>query len=179
MRFRDESPPRRVSISQISYNLGARYCACERGDQKTAVQRHGPRTGVYGRCGKPIAHPPNHAGSSRFREMLSNPMTLEGRRIAIRGTVQGVGFRPWVYRLAQEEGIGGRVRNDPQGVTIEAFGSGPAMEAFLRRLADSPPAAARVRHLRAEVIPAEPADAFVIVESTLSGDRRVSIPPDL
>jgi hydrogenase maturation protein HypF len=103
----------------------------------------------------------------------------EGRRIEIRGTVQGVGFRPWVYRLAREEGIGGRVRNDPQGVTIEAFGSGPAMAAFLRRLADSPPAAARVRHLQAEVIPAEPADAFVIVESGLAGDRRVSIPPDL
>ena len=45
-----------------------------------------------------------------------------GRRIDIRGTVQGVGFRPWVYRLAHELGVHGRVRNDARGVTIEAFG---------------------------------------------------------
>ena len=63
---------------------------------------------------------------------------FEGRRIEVRGTVQGVGFRPWVYRLAREEGIAGRVRNDAQGVTIEAFGPGPALDAFLRRLEGSP-----------------------------------------
>jgi hydrogenase maturation protein HypF len=48
-------------------------------------------------------------------------MSLAGRRIEIRGTVQGVGFRPWVYRVACARGIAGRVRNDPLGVTIEAF----------------------------------------------------------
>ena len=48
---------------------------------------------------------------------------VAGRRIEVRGIVQGVGFRPWVYRLAHEEGIRGRVRNDGAGVTIEAFGS--------------------------------------------------------
>ncbi|MGB5879715.1 MAG: acylphosphatase, partial [Thermoanaerobaculia bacterium] len=46
-----------------------------------------------------------------------------GKKILIQGTVQGVGFRPWVYRLAREEGIAGTVRNDSSGVTIEAFGS--------------------------------------------------------
>ena len=46
-----------------------------------------------------------------------------GRRIEIRGVVQGVGFRPWVYRLATEGGVAGRVRNDAAGVTIDAFGS--------------------------------------------------------
>ena len=49
-------------------------------------------------------------------------LEVEGRRILVRGTVQGVGFRPWVYRLAVEEGLSGRVRNDTLGVTIEAFG---------------------------------------------------------
>ena len=46
----------------------------------------------------------------------------EGRRFAVTGTVQGVGFRPFVYRLAHALGLGGRVRNDAAGVTIEAFG---------------------------------------------------------
>ena len=60
------------------------------------------------------------------------PEPLEGRLIELRGTVQGVGFRPWVYRLARDEGIAGRVRNDAQGVTIEAFGRPGALRAFLR-----------------------------------------------
>ena len=42
-----------------------------------------------------------------------------GRRLIVRGTVQGVGFRPWVYRLAHELGIRGRVENGPAGVAIE------------------------------------------------------------
>jgi len=55
-------------------------------------------------------------------------MSLVGRRIEIRGTVQGVGFRPWVYRLATEEGVTGRVRNDAAGATIEAFGRPRAVQ---------------------------------------------------
>jgi hydrogenase maturation protein HypF len=57
-----------------------------------------------------------------------------GRRIEIRGVVQGVGFRPWVYRLATEQGLGGHVWNDAAGVTIEAFGPREALDAFMRRL---------------------------------------------
>lgn len=103
-----------------------------------------------------------------------------GRRIEVRGTVQGVGFRPWIYRLAHEEGIGGRVRNDAAGVEIEAFGPAEALDAFVRRLEASPPPAARIRDLRSEPIPAEPVHDFVIVPSEVADtDRRVSIPPDL
>ncbi len=49
-------------------------------------------------------------------------MPPEGRRIEIQGTVQGVGFRPWVFRLATALGLTGWVRNDSAGVTIEVFG---------------------------------------------------------
>ena len=104
---------------------------------------------------------------------------IEGRRIQVRGTVQGVGFRPWVFRLASEEGIAGRVRNDTSGVTIDAFGSSPALEAFLARLGSSAPPAAAVRDLSFETIPAENAERFSIVESDGAGDRSISIPPDL
>ena len=103
----------------------------------------------------------------------------EGRRIQILGTVQGVGFRPWVFRLACEHGVAGIVRNDDRGVTIEAFGPRPSLESFLRSLADQPPIAARIHDLRSQSIPPEPHDGFAIVESGSGAERRVSIPPDL
>jgi hydrogenase maturation protein HypF len=104
---------------------------------------------------------------------------VEGRRIQVRGTVQGVGFRPWIYRIAQEEGISGRVRNDARGVTIEAFGGPEALEVFLRRLRAEAPPAALLLEVREERIPAEPLPGFAIVPSGDEGARRVSIPPDL
>jgi hydrogenase maturation protein HypF len=105
-------------------------------------------------------------------------MSSEGRHIEIRGAVQGVGFRPWVYRVAHEAGVGGWVRNDAQGVTIEAFGPAPALADFMERL-QGPPGAARVSAMVAEAIPAREAHGFAIVESGGGGAPRVSIPPDL
>jgi len=103
-----------------------------------------------------------------------------GRRIEIRGVVQGVGFRPWVYRLATEEGLAGRVHNDESGVTIDAFGSEDALDLFTRRLQASPPAAAAIETLRAYEIPSEPLESFSIALShDRAADRRLSIPPDL
>jgi len=77
----------------------------------------------------------------------------EGRRIRITGTVQGVGFRPFVYRLAGETGVAGRVRNDASGVTIEAFAALPALEAFTARLRSDRPPAAVIESLEAVEIP--------------------------
>ncbi len=106
-------------------------------------------------------------------------MTRGGRRIAIRGVVQGVGFRPWVYRLARERGIAGRVRNGTDGVTIDAFGPEEALDGFLRSLRESPPPAARIHGFQWATIAAEPGEEFAIEESRIEGERRVSIPPDL
>ena len=72
---------------------------------------------------------------------------LEGRRIHVSGTVQGVGFRPWVYRVARQAGVTGRVRNDSSGVTIDAFGDETALAHFLDAL-HWPPPAARIVALR-------------------------------
>jgi hydrogenase maturation protein HypF len=67
---------------------------------------------------------------------------IEGRLIEISGTVQGVGFRPWVYRVARELGVRGSVRNGTTGVTIEAYGAPQILDRFLHRFdADLPPAA--------------------------------------
>jgi hydrogenase maturation protein HypF len=101
-----------------------------------------------------------------------------GRRIRIQGTVQGVGFRPWVYRTAHVAGVTGCVRNDSAGVVIEAFGDDRALAAFVDGL-QFPPPAARILAVDETVIDAERVDDFEIVDSTPAAERRVSIPPDL
>jgi hydrogenase maturation protein HypF len=106
-------------------------------------------------------------------------VTPRGRRIEIRGTVQGVGFRPWVYRVAAEHGIAGRVRNDAAGVVIDAFGAPAALDAFARVLQGAPPPAAAIREVRARAIPAEHTNGFSIDPSAGTVDREVSIPADL
>ncbi|MCA9675477.1 MAG: carbamoyltransferase HypF, partial [Myxococcales bacterium] len=103
---------------------------------------------------------------------------MSGRRIEIRGTVQGVGFRPWVYRLAHELGVAGRVRNHARGVTVEAFGGDAVLDDLVARLRDAP-APAHVRALSSAPIPGEEVDDFVIDHSAAGGDRALSIPPDL
>jgi hydrogenase maturation protein HypF len=104
---------------------------------------------------------------------------VNGRRIRIRGIVQGVGFRPWVYRLAIAHGVGGWVRNDASGVTIEAYGPPVALEAFVAALQEAPPPAARVTEFHSERIAGREGAAFDIVASDPVAERRVSIPADL
>ena len=103
----------------------------------------------------------------------------EGKRIRIRGTVQGVGFRPWVYRTAVEAGVSGRVWNDASGVTIDAYGDHESLDAFERALHLSPPPAARIVEFDTASIPAGSAETFVIEHSEGAAEHRVSIPPDL
>src|SRR6476619_1755714 len=103
----------------------------------------------------------------------------EGKRIRIRGTVQGVGFRPWVYRAAVQAGVRGRVRNDSSGVTIDAFGDLGSLDAFEHALHGSHPPAAQIAEFDTVAIPSEPVAGFVIEHSEAAADRRVSIPPDL
>ena len=106
-------------------------------------------------------------------------MEVEGRRIEIRGTVQGVGFRPWVYRAACEQGIAGRVRNDCSGVTIDAFGPGQALDRFVDQLRAGSPPAASIEALHWQAIAPEPIPEFSIVSSENSGAVQPSIAPDL
>jgi hydrogenase maturation protein HypF len=104
----------------------------------------------------------------------------QGRRIEIRGTVQGVGFRPWVWRLARLTGISGRVNNDEKGVTIEAFGPAQALEQFVSKLRLPPPAAI-IEEIHSESIAPQAIADFIIARSQTeeAAERRVSIPADL
>lgn len=106
-------------------------------------------------------------------------MTITGRRIDIRGVVQGVGFRPWVYRLAHENGLTGRVCNNAAGVTIDVFGTEPALDGFADRLINHPPPASEIAGVDFRPIPVELLDAFTIASSSDANELRVSIPPDL
>jgi hydrogenase maturation protein HypF len=106
-------------------------------------------------------------------------MPKAGCHIEIRGVVQGVGFRPWVYQLAIANDIRGRVWNDSSGVVIDAFGSEEAIAAFVGSLGNTPPPAARIRSLDSMLIPHEDVADFTIVPSEPALERNVSIPPDL
>ena len=106
---------------------------------------------------------------------------IVARRIAIRGIVQGVGFRPWIYRLAREEGLSGSVGNDATGVVIDAFAaSDAAIDGFIARLQRELPAAARIDALTQRTLGADRAPAsFEIAPSSPEGELRPSIPADL
>lgn len=83
----------------------------------------------------------------------SRPTTLFRRRWTIRGQVQGIGFRPFVVRLARRLGIHGFVRNDSAGVTIEAQGTSDQLERFAQALQRERPALAVFHHFDARLIP--------------------------
>jgi hydrogenase maturation protein HypF len=93
--------------------------------------------------------------------------------------VQGVGFRPTVYRYAREAGLGGFVTNDSSGVVIEIEGPEEACEGFTSRLRKEPPPAAMVRHFRSTPIPVRGEDEFTIRPSASGAEAYISIPPDL
>ncbi|MBM4061845.1 MAG: carbamoyltransferase HypF [Planctomycetes bacterium] len=100
------------------------------------------------------------------------------RRLACRGVVQGVGFRPAVFRLAQEFALHGFVRNDPNGACIEVQGPEAAVAAFVARLRGALPPLARLHRL--EVTEADVlAETGFTVAGTAAGPRGDAlVPPD-
>src|SRR3954466_71890 len=90
-------------------------------------------------------------------------------RARVEGTVQGVGFRPYVFRLAGELGLGGWVRNDERGVILEAEGDGAAVELFLARLAVEAPPLARVESVASDVVTPTGERGFAIVARQTRG----------
>lgn len=99
-----------------------------------------------------------------------HPASLPSRRaLRIRGTVQGVGFRPALYRLARELGVGGFVRNESGAVAVEIEGAAAVLEAFVASLPGAVPPGARVACV--ESAPLEPLgeSVFRIEESRSLG----------
>lgn len=106
-------------------------------------------------------------------------MMIERRQILVKGAVQGVGFRPFVYRLATELQLGGWVVNSPQGVIIEAEAPAPRLDAFLLRLHSELPPHAAIQHLDWQTISALGESSFTIRHSQQNGAKTAFILPDL
>jgi len=100
------------------------------------------------------------------------------RGVAVCGVVQGVGFRPFVYRLAKEEGLTGSIGNDTDGVTIEIEGPEERVEAFLKRLRDEMPPLARIDSIAVRELAAIGEIDFRIVQSEVRGQVSTGIPAD-
>ncbi|MBE9069840.1 carbamoyltransferase HypF [Leptolyngbya cf. ectocarpi LEGE 11479] len=102
------------------------------------------------------------------------------RRLTIRGTVQGVGFRPFVYQLASALGLAGGVKNTSQGVVIEIEGAEKTLQEFLHQLKQNLPPHAAIRALEQQDLPVQGLKGFQIWASEAVGNgTRAQILPDL
>jgi len=100
-------------------------------------------------------------------------------RVEVEGTVQGVGFRPFIYRLAHELGLTGWVQNTRNDVLIEVEGNVPIVEEFLQRLRTDAPPSASIETVITTIVPVLDDAGFSVNESAESGQRVLVIPPDL
>jgi hydrogenase maturation protein HypF len=100
-------------------------------------------------------------------------------RVHITGVVQGVGFRPFVYRIAARHGVTGWVLNAADGVHVHGEGPPAALERFLAAIAGEPPAAAQIASLVAESAPGEGYATFEIRESARDAAVTTRVSPDL
>lgn len=100
---------------------------------------------------------------------------MTGERLIVRGQVQGVGFRPAVWRLANELGLTGDVRNTGEGVEIRIWGAG--IDRFEGALREALPPLARIDHFEREVIATTPPPLFSIASSA-SGSTNAAVTPD-
>jgi len=107
------------------------------------------------------------------------PSMRERLRLELRGHVQGVGFRPFVHRLAGALGLDGFVSNDARGVAIEVEGAPEVLQRFQERLAAEKPASATLLGIETSRIPVTGHPGFRIRSSAVGGVREAPLLPDL
>jgi hydrogenase maturation protein HypF len=100
-------------------------------------------------------------------------------KVAVGGVVQGVGFRPFIYRLAHREQLAGFILNSPQGVSIEVEGELEAAQRFLASLVREAPAQSRIDTVAVNFLAPTGDGRFVIQESRHEAARSTLISPDL
>jgi len=103
---------------------------------------------------------------------------IRRHRFRVKGVVQGVGFRPFVYRIARRHGLTGFVLNDGEGVVVEAEGETAALERFAAALVDEAPGLARVEAVEVRPVELRGETEFEIVVSEARG-RTALIPADV
>jgi hydrogenase maturation protein HypF len=102
------------------------------------------------------------------------------RRVRLRfsGIVQGVGFRPFIYRLAIAHGLTGFVQNRPEGVVVELQGPGVNIQSFMDRCMGELPPLSQVSDLQTEDVQELAEESFRIIQSENEGRPEVHISPD-
>ena len=98
--------------------------------------------------------------------------------IRVRGTVQGVGFRPTVWRLAREEGLAGEVLNDGFGVLIRATGSANGLAQFLNRLRTEAPLLSQIESIQSQRLDDVMDFVDFRIAESLAGENRTRVTPD-
>src|SRR3954449_597898 len=106
------------------------------------------------------------------------PRPIERRRLRITGVVQGVGFRPFLHRLATRHDLAGFVLNDGQGVLVEVEGNPESISAFARRVHEEAPSLATIRGIAAEQIEPLRESGFRI-ERSAGGEATAMVPADV
>src|SRR3972149_11709973 len=137
---------------------------------------------------RPTQGSPNGAPGLSSKFPTSGPKTMpaenphipasenEARlRVIIRGAVQGVGFRPFVYRLATEARLRGWVSNTSQGVFIEVEGPKDTLDTFLLRLGREKPPRSSIQSLESSFLDPVGFESFEIRESEESGPKTVLV----
>ncbi len=104
---------------------------------------------------------------------------IERLRLVVRGAVQGVGFRPFVFRLATEMGLSGWVNNSPQGVFIEVEGGSKALKTFAARLEREKPPRSFIQSLESSYLDPAGYEIFEVRASDHSGEKSALVLPDI
>ena len=110
---------------------------------------------------------------------LERTATRRRRQIHVRGIVQGVGFRPFVFRLAQTLGLSGFVLNSADGVVVEIEGSEADLARFLEDLRRQPPPLAQVTDVAVTEVETNGERSFRILASAAETETSVLVPPDV
>jgi hydrogenase maturation protein HypF len=124
-------------------------------------------------------------GASPIREERSGngPASLsepvEHWQVRVTGTVQGVGFRPFIFHLARQHHLLGTVLNDSRGVVICAQGSSESLRSFVAAIRSDAPAAARVNSVETSILPLADYTEFRILASEPLGETFTQVSPDL
>ena len=109
-------------------------------------------------------------------------MNIQGearRRLLVNGIVQGVGFRPFVYRIALGFGLKGFIRNTSSGVLIEVQGSSMLLDSFVCTLQSDLPPLARIEAIKESTLDCIAEERFVIADSSAGAEVETLIPPDI
>ncbi len=111
--------------------------------------------------------------------MLPEKNKLVAKKITIRGIVQGVGFRPFIFRLAKEYGLYGWVRNNNEAVEIFVQGNEPKITEFIQQILTKRPVTSLITSLITTDSPAESLNDFIIEESADISNQATRISPDI